>query len=104
MHKFEVSEKNKRYYAPENQTIDNKEDISYEMTVHNKIYEATFFQLPKDYKVPSIISVEDAEKATKAFEPAFKKPVWFRICENYGKYHIAMFYDNEYNRADGEDL
>ena len=97
-------EKNKRYYAPENQTIDNKEDISYEMTVHNKIYEATFFQLPKDYKVPSIISVEDAEKATKAFEPAFKKPVWFRICENYGKYHIAMFYDNEYNRADGEDL
>ena len=33
-----------------------------------------------------------------------KKPVWFMISENYGKYYITMFYDNEYNRANGEDL
>lgn len=32
------------------------------------------------------------------------KSVWFRICENYGEYYIAMYYDNEYNRANGEDL
>lgn len=32
------------------------------------------------------------------------KPVWFRICESYGKYYIAMYYDNEYNRSHGEDL
>lgn len=33
-----------------------------------------------------------------------KKPVWFMISELYGKYYITMFYDNEYNRANGEDL
>ena len=32
------------------------------------------------------------------------KPVWFRICESYGEYYITMFYDNEYNHANGEDL
>ena len=39
-----------------------------------------------------------------AFEKAIKKPVWFIITENYGKYLITMYYDNEYNRANGEDL
>ncbi len=34
----------------------------------------------------------------------FKKSVWFMISENFGKYYITMFYDNEYNRANGEDL
>lgn len=33
-----------------------------------------------------------------------KKPVWFIISDFYGKYYITMFYDNEYNRANGEDL
>ena len=33
-----------------------------------------------------------------------KKPVWFRIEEFAGKYYIAMYYDNEYNMANGEDL
>ncbi len=33
------------------------------------------------------------------------KPVWFRICEeSLGKYYITMYYDNEYNHANGEDL
>lgn len=38
------------------------------------------------------------------FEKIIKKPVWFMISEYYGKYYITMFYDNEYNRANGEDL
>lgn len=33
-----------------------------------------------------------------------KRPVWFYISENMGKYYITIFYDNEYNRANGEDL
>ena len=33
-----------------------------------------------------------------------KKSVWFMISESYGKYYIIMFYDNEYIRANGEDL
>lgn len=34
----------------------------------------------------------------------YNKPVWFRICEVGNKYYIAIFYDNEFNRANGEDL
>ena len=37
-------------------------------------------------------------------ETMFMKPVWFRICESYGEYYITMFYDNENNHANGEDL
>lgn len=68
-------------------TLSDSEDISYEMTCNNKTYDAFFFQKPK---------TEDGDSS--------KKMVWFRICKNYGKYYIAMFYDNEYNHADGEDL
>ena len=42
--------------------------------------------------------------AMYALEKATKKPVWFMISGNYGEYYITMFYDNEYNRANGEDL
>jgi hypothetical protein len=33
-----------------------------------------------------------------------KKSVWFMIDEFAGKYYIVMYYDNEYNKANGEDL
>ena len=43
--------------------------------------------------------------AMYALEKIVKKPVWFMISEEeYGKYYITMYYDNEYNRANGEDL
>ncbi len=34
----------------------------------------------------------------------YNKPVWFRICKIGNEYYIAIFYDNEYNKAQGEDL
>jgi hypothetical protein len=37
-------------------------------------------------------------------EDSFNKTVWFMISENYGKYSISIYYDNEYNRANGEGL
>jgi len=38
-------------------------------------------------------------------DATLKKSVWFMICkESYNEYTITMYYDNEYNRADGEDL
>lgn len=123
-------ERNKRYSGNENQEIPENEDISYEMTVHNKIYEAIFYQVPDttktDYK--SIISDIQADLLSsysenqltnpteeikqkietavmlRILDYATKKTVWFKIVELYGKYYIAMFYDNEYNHADGEDL
>ncbi|MCQ2326309.1 MAG: hypothetical protein MJZ71_01975 [Bacteroidales bacterium] len=121
---------NKRYIALEDYTLSDSEDISYEMSVHNKVYEAIFYQLPDMAKVDTLAMQEQArnellkkyteeqlqnpteEIIAEAQEIAvnlgadifFKKPVWFRICELYGKYYIAIYYDNEYNHANGEDL
>ncbi len=81
-------ENNPRYRSfSEDQTIPEDEDISYEMSVHDKRYEAIFYQNPSDDN-PFL----------------FKKSVWFMISGSYGKYYISMYYDNEYNKADGEDL
>ena len=113
--------------SEEDPKIKEDEDISYEMSVHNKRYEANFFQIPdtttENYKeeikylISSIYTKEQIEnpseeilqdlykmKTNYALYKGTKKPVWFMICEYYGKYYIAMFYDNEYNRAQGEDL
>lgn len=46
--------------------------------------------------------VADVFKFTS--EVFVKKSVWFMISENYGEYSITMYYDNEYNRANGDDL
>lgn len=82
-------ENNPRYITTSDFSLSDSEDISYEMLVHKKNYEAIYFQKAK---------TEDGDSS--------KKPVWFRIIkEEYGsKYYIAMFYGNEYNHANGEDL
>ncbi|MCR4921826.1 MAG: hypothetical protein K5945_09020, partial [Bacteroidaceae bacterium] len=50
----------------------------------------------------------DTRSAQKKYvrENAIKKVVWFciNLSENVGRYEIIMYYDNEYNKADGEDL
>lgn len=52
-----------------------------------------------------MVSYKDLNTLLKiGMEMMFMKPVWFRICESYGEYYITMFYDNEYNHANGEDL
>jgi len=82
--------KNNERYVPaslvSDYTIPDDEKISYGLTVQKKRYEASYYQLSAD------------------LEATFNKLVWFMICELYGKYYIAMFYDNEYNKANGEDL
>lgn len=80
-----------RSFSEEDPKLKEDENISYEMSVHNKRYEADFYQIP------------DTTEANNA--EATKKLVWFMISsERYGEYYIMMFYDNEYNRAHGEDL
>lgn len=118
---------NPKYESFENQTISEDEDISYEMGVHSKIYEAVFFQksssdsieiinkaqaiLSKKYTTeqlayPTEEIKNDIFNAVKSVgsDILFNKQVWFRIMENYGKYYINMYYDNCYNQADGSDL
>ena len=110
--------------------LNEDEDISYEMLVHKKRYEASYYQLGEAQWDSTIIqeyfqselsqmySVEELEKMSendiaelrllllaKYIEDVVsKKSVWFMIDESFGRYYILMYYDNNYNKADGEDL
>lgn len=121
---------NKKYTALDQYTISDTENISYEMNVHKKNFDALFYQNPDMEKVDTLaLQNKIREQLLKKYKPEqlenpteeinqeaqaiamsigmdmiFKKPVWFRICEHYGKYFITIFYDNEYNHANGEDL
>ena len=63
--------------------ISDDEDITYEMAVNDKSYQATFFQIP---------------------DPDRKKCVWFTIFKNYGEYSICIYYDNIYNQNTDDDI
>lgn len=110
------------------QEIPDDEDISYEISANDKRYEAIFYQMPDmtdtlalqndlrayfltKYTEKQIAApTEEMQKDMLAMSVDFSinrmtmKSVWFMISEIYGKYYITMFYDNEYNRANGEDL
>lgn len=122
---------NKRYFSlPEDQTISDDEDISYEILVKKKRYEAIFYQIPDYSKIDTLAVREKAyeimlEKYTEeqlqnpteemenywnsitldlGIELVSKKKVWFMISDFYGQYYITMYYDNGYNQVNGEDL
>lgn len=123
-------ENNKRYTAIVEYTISDSVNISHEMLVNKKNFDALFYQIPDTNKVDTIAfqnkirekllekyKPEQLENPTKEInldviaitmemrtDMILKKPVWFRICESFGRYFIAMYYDNEYNHANGEDL
>lgn len=113
---------NSKYLSlEENQTIPEDEDVSYELTVHKKRYEAVFYQktdtiavakmlmstlLPK-YTAEQLANPTEelqSEMVKLTLEYLMKRPVWFIISDFREKYYITMYYDNEYNRANGEDL
>lgn len=124
-------ENNKRYTALKSYTLSDSEDISYEMTVNNKKYDAVFFQnisstdsstilrncmaeilekhpeeLDKQYEHLSKEVKLEIEKTflNKIWEAMYNRQTWFRIMQNKYGYSIMMFYDNKYNEANGEDL
>ena len=100
--------------------IPDDEDISYEITVHKKRYEAVFYQktdetfmakqieaaFPQYTKEQLANPSEELRAEIDNFVTQYisKKAVWFMINERLGKYCITMYYDNEYNNANGEDL
>ena len=119
---------NPRYISVDDYIIPDDEDISFEMSVKNKRYEAVFYQQPLSLDTSVVMdklytymlekyTIEELENPTEdikadvektnmsyVFELISKKPVWFIISKIYDKYNIIMYYDNEYNRASGEDL
>ena len=129
-HQFE---NNSKYdSACEDQSISEAEDISYEINVNSKRYQASFYQhmegrtmFPEtvDEYLLSLFTQEQIDNPTEAeaaeintLKEGFVKfslldmlsmthrSVWFMIDNEHGKYRILMFYDNELNRANGEDL
>ena len=119
---------NGKYLSLSDYTIPDDEDISYQTNINKKRYEAIFYQLPDEdaleklqasvlqqaqskYTPTQLENPSDEIKA-ELFSDVFNslanavknKPVWFMISDLYGKYYITMFYDNELNRAQGEDL
>lgn len=121
VHQFQ---NNPRYTAMEQQMIPEDEDIRYEITIHNKIYSATFYQNINKLKLEKIREIlreqyteEQLQNPTRTIQKSInntvydflgenflKKVVWFRIEEHYGSYYISMYYDNGYNAANGEEL
>lgn len=51
-----------------------------------------------------LIMVAELSNLHKLSFNKYKKPVWFTICTYGSEYYIAIYYDNEYNKAQGEDL
>lgn len=107
-------------------TIDESEDINYEMSMNHKEYEANFYQksriegdsikwkeqfklsLLKEVPNATVENIEDVCKVMFEFGKLIgkmEKHVWFKIARNcYDSYNILYFYDNEYNKPNGEDL
>ena len=119
---------NSKYFGADNEYIADDENISYNITVKNKRYQAVFYQAPaasdsiaiqkelesvleKKYGVKKGEDLSE-EKQNEAreylqqyiFDKLYSKTVWFMIDERYGEYRIVMYYDNCYNQANGEDL
>jgi len=99
------------------------EDLSYGLSVKKKRYEALFYQQLKEKDSITLAkekkefelkynSLEGSKKSefldkylSDEIEKYFTKTVWFVIFEDrYGKYYIAIYYDNDSNKAKGEGL
>ena len=124
--------RNKKYTPvrdAEKYIIPDDEDISYEMSVNNKRYEASYIQNFPDIETEEGKSVfqqellkkfESGELDPKSFENMskeegakllldliknrFNNSVWFTINDVYLRYEIIMFYDNEANHNTDDDI
>lgn len=112
------------YTEEYNPTVDESEDIDYEISIHKKEYKAHFYpkshidsiKFKEQFKLSFLkecpnASLKDIETACKVMLDILKltgqlsKPVWFQIDKDYYKgYRIFIFYDNVYNKPNGEDL
>lgn len=79
---FKQLSNNGKYEVHTGSTLEEKEDISYEMSVHKKRYDAVFYLKDK----------------------SIHGRVWYMIVEKDWKYGILMFYENLDNAATGDDL
>lgn len=79
---FDQFSNNGKYICAQGDKLSDNDDISYEMSVNNKRFDAYF--IPKDTSINGC--------------------VWYTICKFGGEYAIAIFYENTDNAANGDDL
>ena len=118
---------NQKYLSmsTEDGELSESEDISYEITIHNNRYEAAFIQITntldsvtlskkmqefnkENYGDDYLLDMTDEQildASIKFFLSLYiDNSVWFMINERYGRYGILLYYDNNRNRANGEEL
>jgi len=79
---FDQLSNNGKYKLENGRRLKDNDDISYEMLVHKKRFDASFSFIDK----------------------SINGLVWYSIADSYGKYGIIMFYENLDNAANGDDL
>ncbi len=113
-----------------NYEIDEKEDISYELAVHDKHYQASYYQIAQSSDILDSAKIAQwtIEKISNTYTEEEKnnisaadlldlfqeyidqklshKSVWFTIFKSSYRtgYEIVLYYDNRLNKANGEDL
>jgi hypothetical protein len=99
----------KRYEASYYQISDHSSIDT--LALQNKVREAFLKEFsqeeidnPTEKQREKMISIISSVVTDDTFDSMKNKLVWFIISETYGEYFITMFYDNEYNHSDGEDL
>lgn len=129
VHQFEKND-NYDHTFDSNQAIPEEDDISFQMSVNSKRYEASFHQklninsqdsiqysnnirnyLLTKYTENQLVDTTETvrnsiimDSMKYYYDLISKKTVWFMISESWNKYKILMYYDNKKNKADGEDL
>ncbi len=113
-----------------NYIIDNDVNVSNEIVLYNKRFQASFYQIAESdsdttgirkyvndkvfskYSEVEFYAMSENEQNTEMgiaaidwlIERVSKRQVWFMIDESYGSYGILLYYDNVYNQSNGEDL
>lgn len=99
---YQFQNNSKYFSASSDYTIPDSDDISYEMSVNEKRYEGLFIQRPERNLD---IATDDYSKYLFDNNYDANKIVWFTILQHSPiEYSIAIYYENGYNKANGEDL
>lgn len=99
---YQFQNNSKYYSAGADYTIPDSDDISYEMSVNEKRYEGLYIQCSERNLN---IATDDYSKHLFDNNYDANKIVWFALLQyNPMEYSIAIYYENGYNQANGEDL
>lgn len=102
-------EANRNYRKPifleEDQRIPDKERIGDQIWLHHKQYQASFIQTGPLEDVESMSEEEAMAYLQRVGAAMMNNSVWFSIHrDKYDEFRLLLYYDNERNHAQGDDL